>query len=162
MEVSGHLRKKDIAGIIQKSIGEVPLADGLDIDGILEVAQPLCNTPAEYTAFIEKARSLRSTEYEVLVRLRSLASKEKVSLANFIKFNFKTLIGILEAVNAPPEISAKIRSGMLLAALKASSSMERLKVRAISTLRTNPKAFSSPKNTAMIRVERAMCFMKAV
>ena len=69
--------------------------DRLDIDSILEVAQPLCNTPAEYTAFIEKARSLRSTEYEVLVRLRSLASEEKVSLANFIKFNFKTLIGIL-------------------------------------------------------------------
>ena len=109
MEVSGHLRKKDITGIIQKSIGEVPLADGLDIDGILEVAQPLCNTPAEYTAFIEKARSLRSTEYEVLVRLRSLASEEKDSLANFIKFNFKTLIGILEAVNAPAEIRAAVK-----------------------------------------------------
>ena len=85
------------------------MADGLDIDGILEVAQPLCNTPAEYTAFIEKARSLRSTEYEVLVRLRSLASEEKGSLANFIKFNFKTLIGILEAVNAPAEIRAAVK-----------------------------------------------------
>ncbi|MGW8188612.1 MAG: AAA family ATPase, partial [Desulfobacterales bacterium] len=109
MEVSGHLRKKDITDIIRKSIGEVPLADGLDIAGILEVAQPLCNTPAEYTAFIEKARSLRSTEYEVLVRLRSLASEEKVNLSNFIKFNLKTLIGILEAVSAPAEIRAAVK-----------------------------------------------------
>ncbi len=109
MEVSGHLRKKDISGIIQKSIGSVPLADGLDIDTILEVAQPLCNTPAEYTAFIEKARSLRSTEYEVLVRLRSLAAGDRESLANFIKFNFKTLTGILEAVNAPAQIRAAVK-----------------------------------------------------
>ncbi len=109
MDVSGNLRNKDITNIIRESLGDVPLAEGLDVDAILDAAQSLCNTPAEYTAFIEKARSLRSTEFEVLLRLRSLALEDKDSLANFIKFNFKTLVGILEAVNAPAEIRAAVK-----------------------------------------------------
>ena len=109
MEVSGNLRKKDIIGIIQRSLDGVPLADGLDATTILDVAQPLCNTPADYTAFIEKACSLRSTEYEVLVRLRNLATGERDLMINFIKFNFKTLIGILDAVSAPQAIRAAVK-----------------------------------------------------
>ena len=109
MEVSGNLRKKDIIGIIQRSLDGVPLFEGLDANTILDVAQPLCNTPADFTAFIEKACSLRSTEYEVLVRLRNLAAGERELMINFIKFNFKTLIGILDAVNAPQDIRSTVK-----------------------------------------------------
>ena len=109
MEVSGNLRKKDIIGIIQRSLDGVPLADDLDASTILEVTQPLCNTPADYTAFIEKACSLRSTEYEVLLRLRNLAPGEREHMINFVKFNFKTLIGILDAVNAPQAIRVAVK-----------------------------------------------------
>ena len=109
MEVSGNLRKKDIIGIIQRSLDGVPLSEGLDANTILDVAQPLCNTPADFTAFIEKACSLRSTEYEVLVRLRNLATGEREVMTNFIKFNFKTLIGILDAVKAPQDIRSVVK-----------------------------------------------------
>ncbi|MDZ7581455.1 MAG: hypothetical protein U5R30_12780 [Deltaproteobacteria bacterium] len=86
----------------------MPLADGLDIDDHHRSRPSRSATPRrKYTAFIEKAHSLRSTEYEVLVRLRSLATgaKGKV-MANFIEFGFKTPTGILEAVNTPAQIRA--------------------------------------------------------
>ena len=109
MEISGQLRKKDIAEIINQSLKDIPLAPGLNVDTILESSQGLCNTPADYAAFVEKARSLRSTEYAVLDRLRLLSKGSKEEVVNFIKFNFKTLIGILEAVNAPQKIRAQIK-----------------------------------------------------
>ncbi len=109
MEISGHLRKRDISGIIEQSLKGVPLAAGLDVDTILTASQGICNTPADYAAFVEKARSLRSTEYEVLLRLRSLSEVSRNDLVNFIKFNFKTLIGILDAVKAPQKIRAQIK-----------------------------------------------------
>jgi SpoVK/Ycf46/Vps4 family AAA+-type ATPase len=109
MEISGHLRKRDIFGIIEQSLKGVPLADGLDVDAILTASQGICNTPADYAAFVEKARSLRSTEYEVLLRLRSHSGVSGNNLVNFIKFNFKTLIGILDAVNAPQKIRAQVK-----------------------------------------------------
>ena len=80
------------------------------MDSIVESAQGISNTPADYTAFVEKARSLRSTEYAVLLKLRSLGQESrKEDLVNFIKFNFKTLVGILEAVDAPPKIRAQVK-----------------------------------------------------
>jgi len=110
MEISGHLRKRDISGIIEQSLKGVPLAAGLDVDTILTASQGICNTPADYAAFVEKARSLRSTEYEVLLRLRSLSEVSRNDLVNFIKFNYKTLIGILDAVKAPQKIRVQVKS----------------------------------------------------
>jgi transitional endoplasmic reticulum ATPase len=47
---------------------------------------------------VEKARSLRNTEFEVAMLLRHLPRLSKKTKENFVKFNFKTLMGILEAV----------------------------------------------------------------
>ena len=113
MDISGHLRKRDISGIIEQSLKGVPLATGLNVDAILSASQGICNTPADYTAFVEKARSLRSTEYEVLLRLRSLSGVSRHDLVNFVKFNFKTLIGILDAVKAPQKIRAQVKGDPL-------------------------------------------------
>jgi ATP-dependent Lon protease len=109
MEISGHLRKKDIAGIIEKALEGVPLAEGLNAESIIEISQSICNTPADYSAFVEKARSLRSTEYEVLMRLRKLSGESPEQMVNFVKFNFKTLLGILDAVKAPQAIRSEAR-----------------------------------------------------
>ncbi|MGD9217170.1 MAG: AAA family ATPase, partial [Desulfobacteraceae bacterium] len=106
LEVSGQLGKQDIANIVEATLKDVPLAGDVKIDSILESAQGLCNTPADYAAFVEKARALRSTEFEVLQRFRDLVKAPKEVRSNFIKFNFKTLMGILEAL----EISATLRS----------------------------------------------------
>jgi len=92
MEVSGHLQKKDIAEIIRGPLQDIPLAPGLDVDSIVESAQGISNTPADYAAFVEKACSLRSTEYAVLLKLRSLGQDSREEdMVNFVKFNFKTL-----------------------------------------------------------------------
>ena len=100
MEISGHLRKDDIVRIVAQTLKNTPLAPGLNVDNIVATATSVCHTPADYAAFVEKARSLRSTEFEVLSRLRSLVEADHENKKNFIKFNFKTLIGILDAVEA--------------------------------------------------------------
>jgi len=89
MEISGHLRKKDIAEIIEGSIVDIPLAPDLGVDAVVDSAQGICNTPADYAAFVEKACSLRSTEYAVLLKLRSLGEGPREDMINFVKFNFK-------------------------------------------------------------------------
>ena len=110
MEISGHLPKRDIAEIVKGPLKDIPLAPGLDVDTIVDSARGISNTPADYAAFVEKARSLRSTEYAVLLKLRSLGQESREEdLVNFIKFNFKTLVGILDAVDAPSKIRAQVK-----------------------------------------------------
>ncbi|MCP4744564.1 MAG: AAA family ATPase [Desulfobacteraceae bacterium] len=110
LEVSGQMSKKDINSIISVCLQGIPLNGNLDIQTIIESAQGLCNTPADYTAFVEKARSLRSTEYEVLQRFRQMRHAGREDKSNFIKFNFKTLAGILSAVNAPRLMQSDIKN----------------------------------------------------
>ncbi|NNF99430.1 MAG: AAA family ATPase, partial [Desulfobacteraceae bacterium] len=110
LEISGLLRKEDIHDIISISLKDVPLAEGMTVAKIVETAQSLCNTPADFAAFVEKARSLRSTEYEVLQRMRTLEREPDQIKTNFIKFNYKTLLGILEAANAPQHLRVEVRA----------------------------------------------------
>ncbi len=109
LEITGHLRKTDIEAIVGAALADVPLAPDLDVGMVVTAAKNICNTPADFTAFVEKARSLRSTEYEILLRLREIALHSDEENLNFIKFNLKTLIGMLEAVDAPPETIKAVR-----------------------------------------------------
>jgi transitional endoplasmic reticulum ATPase len=108
MEISGHLRRKDITDIVRQTLKDIPLARNLSVEAIVELAKGLCNTPADYSAFVEKARSLRSTEYEVLQRIRDLAHASPAIRDKFVKFNFKTLMGILEALDAPQSLRSTV------------------------------------------------------
>jgi SpoVK/Ycf46/Vps4 family AAA+-type ATPase len=108
MEVSGHLRLKDITDIVRHTLRDIPLASDLSVEAIVESAKGLCNTPADYSAFVEKARSLRSTEYEVLQRIRDLTHASSAIRDKFVKFNFKTLMGILDAVDAPQSLRSVV------------------------------------------------------
>ena len=109
MEISGHLGKEDIRKIVQNSLENVPLAPGVDVDVIIDSAKGICYTPADFAAFVEKARSLRSTEFEVLQRLRNLPGGDDDARRNFLKFNTKTLSGILEAVAAPESLRTAVK-----------------------------------------------------
>ncbi len=109
MEISGHMGRDDINDIVKQAIADIPIAPDLQVETIVESAKEICNTPADYTAFVEKALSLRNTEYEVLSRFRSQAEERLEVRENFIKFNFKTLIGILEAIQAPKALISDIK-----------------------------------------------------
>lgn len=109
LEVSGHLRKSDIAAIVEAALGSVPLEEGLDLAAVVDAARSICNTPADYTAFVEKARSLRSTEYEIILRLRKMPEMSEEDNRNFLKFNLKTLLGMLNALKAPSEVGNMVR-----------------------------------------------------
>ncbi len=109
MEVSGQLSKQDIENIVEATLIGVPLAAGMKVGGIIEAAQGLCNTPADYAAFVEKARALRSTEFEVLQRYRQMTHASEEVKSNFIKFNFKTLMGIFEALELRSSLRSEIK-----------------------------------------------------
>ncbi len=110
LEVTGHLRKADILGILEKRLEGVPLGPGLDLAALYEAAAPVSQTPADFAAFVEKAVGLRRTEFEVILRLRALVEAPNEAKENFVKFNLKTLAGILEAVDAPHTIRSDLKA----------------------------------------------------
>ena len=110
LEVSGSMSKDDIRGIVDGGLKDIPLAEDLNIRMIIDSAQGLCNTPADYAAFVEKARALRSTEFEVLQRFRQMEDASEEVKNNFIKFNLKTILGIVEAVDLPAALRSLIKA----------------------------------------------------
>ncbi|MBW2513168.1 MAG: AAA family ATPase [Deltaproteobacteria bacterium] len=110
MEVSGHLRKEDISEIVSQYLKDVTLSPKLDKQFILKSAIGICNTPADYAAFVEKALSLRNTEYKVIQKLRALAGAPEEDKYKFVKFNWKTITGILGALELPKEIRTRAKT----------------------------------------------------
>ncbi|MBI5442019.1 MAG: AAA family ATPase [Deltaproteobacteria bacterium] len=110
LEVSGDLRQVEFARIVERRLADVPLAPELSTERIVEAARGISNTPADYAAFVEKACALRDTEYEVILRLRALTEAPDAEKERFVKFNFKTLQGVLEALGAPSLVRSRIRS----------------------------------------------------
>lgn len=98
LEVSGQLGRRDIHGIIEAALHEIPVAQGFSADNVIESAKGICNTPADFSAFVEKALALRSTELTVLKKFRTISSLSSEKQEKFLKFNIKTLIGILDAL----------------------------------------------------------------
>ncbi len=96
LEIKGLLTKNDIERIVDNALSGIPLASDVNTQAIVTAAKGICNTPADYAAFVEKARSLRNTEFEVLLRLRQICHHALKARENFVKFNFKTLMGILD------------------------------------------------------------------
>jgi transitional endoplasmic reticulum ATPase len=112
LEISGHMRQKDIFDIISKQFENMPHRREVGVEKIIETAQGLCNTPADYTSFTQKAIALCTTEFKVLVKLRQLVRSTKGEKHEFIKLNFKTILGILDTVKAPPLIKSTIKNDL--------------------------------------------------
>lgn len=108
MSVAGHLESRDIYRIIELLLADVPLAPGLNSGAIADYAAGICNTPADYAAFVEKILALRHTEYEVLKRFQALSTDSDDIGNSFISFNLKTLLGILAAAGIPKAIRSEI------------------------------------------------------
>jgi SpoVK/Ycf46/Vps4 family AAA+-type ATPase len=97
LNVTGHLRDEDALRIIRKELADLPLSDEVSYDEMVKVARSLCETPADFTAFAETVRSLRATEAEVLGQLMAQLAGTAKERARFVRFNYKTLVGLLEA-----------------------------------------------------------------
>ena len=104
LEISGHLGQTDIGEIINSALGDTPLSQDISAKVIIDSAKGICNTPADYAAFVEKALSLRATELTVLKKFRSISAISKDKQKKFLKFNLKTLSGILEALKGDHEL----------------------------------------------------------
>ncbi|WP_197463664.1 AAA family ATPase [Desulfuromonas sp. DDH964] len=111
LTVTGHMRDEDALRIIRKELGQLPLAEGLGHEEIVRAARGLCETPADFTAFAEKVRALRSTEVEVLGKLMEAVAGSIEERARFVRFNYKTLVGLLEGAGGDPELAFQARHG---------------------------------------------------
>jgi AAA+ superfamily predicted ATPase len=98
LEISGQLGRRDISGIIGAALHDIPVAPTFKAENVIEAAKGLCHTPADFSAFVEKALALRSTELTVLKKFRTISTISREKQEKFLKFNIKTLIGILEAL----------------------------------------------------------------
>jgi SpoVK/Ycf46/Vps4 family AAA+-type ATPase len=111
LNVTGHLRNEDRTRIIVQALEGIPLADELTIEEISRQSNSICETPADYTAFAEKVRSLRTTEMEVIQKLLSTGNAASEEKARFVRFNYKILLGLLEGMLPNSTLTQKSRQG---------------------------------------------------
>ncbi|BCR06338.1 hypothetical protein DESUT3_34070 [Desulfuromonas versatilis] len=111
LNVTGHMRDDDAQRIMRKELGELPLEPGLNFEEMVKAARSICETPADFTAFAEKIRSQRSTEAEVLGKLMDAVGGSAEERGRFVRFNYKTLVGLLEGAGGEPSLVLQARQG---------------------------------------------------
>ncbi len=111
LNVTGHLREDDCSSIVAQEMEGIPLAEGLSIAEITRQANALCETPADYTAYAEKVRSLRTTELEVIQKLQDIAEGDNEGKIRFVRFNYKILLGLLEGMMPDSALTQTARQG---------------------------------------------------
>jgi SpoVK/Ycf46/Vps4 family AAA+-type ATPase len=111
LAVTGHMRDEDALRIMRKEMAGIPLAEELSFEEMVRIARSLCETPADFTAFAEKVRSLRATEIEVIGKLMEAVHGSEEERVRFVRFNYKTLLGLLEGVDGEPELALQSRHG---------------------------------------------------
>ncbi len=112
LEISGQLGQKDISEIIHTALHDIPRTEDLTPETIIEAAKGVCNTPADYAAFVEKALSLRTTELTVLKRFKAISVISKEEQLKFLTFNLKTISGILEALGDSSGLQKSLRTSL--------------------------------------------------
>ena len=111
LNVTGHLRDEDRSRIIIQALAGIPLADELTTEEITRQSNSICETPADYSAFAEKVRSLRTTEMEVIQKLLSISTADGDDKIRFVRFNYKILLGLLEGMLPNSALTQKARQG---------------------------------------------------
>jgi len=111
LNVTGHLREEDRSRIIIQALEGIPLAHDLTVEEISRQSNSICETPADYTAFAEKVRSLRTTEMEVIQKLLCNIDAESEEKVRFVRFNYKILLGLLEGLTPKSSLTKKARLG---------------------------------------------------
>ena len=109
MSITGHLREQDIYNIIEKHISNLPKKDDITNDAIYKSAKMICNTPADYTSFVEEMKNLQKTEFEVIQNIKKEKISEKDELGKFISFNHVSLRGIVENIDLPLDLKNQIK-----------------------------------------------------
>ncbi len=111
LNVTGHMREEDNLRIIAKEMDGLPLQEDLTLEDITALARTLCETPADFTAFAEKVRSLRATELEVIDKLLQVADSDSQTKSRFVRYNYKILLGLLEGLVPDSALLKKARQG---------------------------------------------------
>ena len=111
LNVTGHMREEDSLQIVARNMAGLPVQDGLSLEEITHLARTLCETPADFTAFAEKVRSLRTTEMEVIGKLLGIAADDSDAKTRFVRYNYKILLGLLEGIAPDSALLKKARHG---------------------------------------------------
>lgn len=131
LNVMGHMRDEDALRIMRKELAGIPLGATLTYDEMVRMARSLCETPADFTSFAEKVRSLRTTEMEVLGKMMAAVKGSAEERGRFVRFNYKILVGLLEGLAGDNSLALRARLGeeALLAVLdEAAERLRQLQV----------------------------------
>ncbi|PLX76443.1 MAG: hypothetical protein C0615_06685 [Desulfuromonas sp.] len=83
----------------------------MSLEKIVQVARSLCETPADFTAFAETVRSTRNTEAEFLEKLMEVIDASLEDRARFVRFNYKTIVGLVEGIGGDLALVHKAHQG---------------------------------------------------
>ncbi|MBW4056540.1 MAG: AAA family ATPase [Proteobacteria bacterium] len=111
LNVTGHLRDEDRSRIIVQALEGIPLTDELTIEEVSRQSNSICETPADYSAYAEKVRSLRTTEMEVIQKLLSTRTADSEEKIRFVRYNYKILLGLLDGMVPNSALTQRARQG---------------------------------------------------
>ncbi len=111
MSVEGKLSEKEILNIVRKKMGKEPLDGDLGLKDIYTVAKNINNTPAGFVDFIRKLKRLRKIDLSVIREYKKLheADIPKEKFDEFIKFNSKAMIRVIEVLETDTQMLTKIK-----------------------------------------------------
>lgn len=110
MNITGHMKESDVYTIIGRKIGSLPKTKDVNNESVYRSAKTICNTPADYAAFVEEMTSLQKTEFEVIQNLKEAEKKSSLEeVLKLVKLNYKTLRSVIENINVPQEVKMDSR-----------------------------------------------------
>jgi len=108
--IDGKLGEKDIYKIINKELGEEPMDENMTLEDVYHTAKSVNNVPAGYVTFVRKLKDLRILDINIIKDYKKIfETKEEKNLEEFIKFNAKSLVRVMEALEASPKIVGKAK-----------------------------------------------------
>lgn len=115
MLVDGKLSRKDIFRIISRELKGEPRDKEVTDEEIYVIAKSVSNVPAGYVDFARTLKNIRKTEFNVIQDYRRLYEEARENLqvsqkiGEFVKFNAKAIIRVLETLHYDPKICQRAK-----------------------------------------------------
>ncbi|MBU4502635.1 MAG: AAA family ATPase, partial [Nanoarchaeota archaeon] len=108
--IDGKLGEKDIYKILERELGDEPMDEDMTMEDIFKVSKSVNNVPAGYVTFARKLKDLKNIDINVIKDYKKIyEAKDEGNLEEFIKFNAKTLVRVVEVTENNSKLAARAR-----------------------------------------------------
>ncbi|MFH0892091.1 MAG: AAA family ATPase [Candidatus Falkowbacteria bacterium] len=109
MNIDGKLKEGEIYNIIRKKLAKEPRSAEVTDREIYVTAKSISNIPAGYADFAEKLMDSRRLEFEIIQAYRKTFNDEPAKINDFILYNAKSVMRILEAIDFDPKVISRAK-----------------------------------------------------